>query len=86
MTKANPLQALVTAAEQAPAKKAKAPAKKVVVKKEVRVTKKSLAIEIMKRNKKADRQTIMGKFMSELKMSAAGANSYYYTIKAIVSN
>ena len=56
-------------------------AAKPAAKKEVKLTKKQLALEIMKKNKKADRQTILGKFMTELGMSAAGANTYFYLVK-----
>lgn len=76
----NPLMALVDLANAKPVKgvkvKAERPAKTD--------TKRARALELYKANIKEGRAKVLSLFKSELNMTDAGANSYFYATKKLV--
>lgn len=82
MTFDNPLQAFVTADSTA-AQRTKAKAKPA---KAQRTTKKSRAIELYKANIVAGKAVVIALYKSELNMTDAGSNSYFYAVKKLVSS
>jgi hypothetical protein len=73
----NPFTQFVAAQLQQPAAKPKA--KQIVAEKPQRNTKKSAAIELFR--SLADKKAVIAAYKSQLDMTDAGANSYYYSIK-----
>jgi hypothetical protein len=73
----NPFTQFVAAQLEKPVAKAKV--KQAAVEKPARNTKKSAAIELFRTL--ADKKAVIAAYKSQLDMTDAGANSYYYAIK-----
>lgn len=81
MTFDNPFQAFVEAETKAPVKEKRAKAEA----KPQRNTKKARAVEIYKKHIADGKAAVTDLYKSELQMSDAGANSYFYAIKKQLS-
>lgn len=85
MTFDNPMQAFVEAERTAtPAAKAKRIVKQITT--PARETKKSCAIKIYEKNIKQGKSAVIALFKSDLAMTDAGANSYFYAVKKLAAS
>lgn len=77
----NPLMALVDLANAKPVKGVKAAKAERPVKTD---SKRALALQLYKDNIKEGRHVVLSLFKTQLKMTDAGANSYFYATKKLV--
>ena len=80
MTFDNPMQAFVEA-ESTPATKTSKPKRVAQASTSTRETKKSCAVKLYRAHIAEGKRSVIALFKSELSMTDAGANSYFYAIK-----
>jgi hypothetical protein len=81
----NPLQALVDIALNQPAKKAKAVRPRTARKEGAAPSKRELAKVLYKTHIAEGRNAVLKAFKTQLNMTDAGSNSYYYATKKALS-
>lgn len=82
----NPLQALVDIALNQPAKKAKTPKVRAARKEGAAPSKRELAKVLYASNISEGRNAVLKAFKTQLNMTDAGANSYFYATKKALSS